>query len=375
MPSTIPKIISVDDHVVEPPHLFETWLPAKYPTTAAPRVERRGIGEHGVQGRHHLRDRRATTTRPRPTAGSTRTSSSPHKRHVAAVGLRPRRDDAVADHLRRDAAGLLRPEGPPRGHGRQLGRGVAVLPDLPALLRPDVRRGQGQGARARLRAGLQRLDGRGVVRRLRRPPDPAVHHPAVGRRARRRRGRAQRRPRRARRVLQRDPGQARPAVDPLRLLGPVLRRLRGDRHRRQHAHRLVVADAGDVARRAAGGAGHAQLRQRDGVAERLPLLRRARALPRPASSPTARARSAGSRTSSSGPTTSGTSTGPGAASQDVVPEPPSTYYYRQIYGCFFRDRHGLEVARTASASTTSRSRPTTRTPTRRGPTPRRSPRS
>ena len=27
---------------------------------------------------------------------------------------------------------------------------------------------------------------------------------------------------------------------------------------------------------------------------------------------------------------------------DKVPEPPSTYYYRQIYGCFFRDRHGLE---------------------------------
>ncbi len=28
--------------------------------------------------------------------------------------------------------------------------------------------------------------------------------------------------------------------------------------------------------------------------------------------------------------------------RDLVPEPPSTYYYRQVYGCFFRDRHGLE---------------------------------
>ena len=27
---------------------------------------------------------------------------------------------------------------------------------------------------------------------------------------------------------------------------------------------------------------------------------------------------------------------------DVVPEPPSTYYYRQVFGCFFRDRHGIE---------------------------------
>ena len=27
---------------------------------------------------------------------------------------------------------------------------------------------------------------------------------------------------------------------------------------------------------------------------------------------------------------------------DKVPEPPSTYYYRQIYGCFFDDEHGLD---------------------------------
>jgi len=27
---------------------------------------------------------------------------------------------------------------------------------------------------------------------------------------------------------------------------------------------------------------------------------------------------------------------------DIVPEPPSSYYYRQVYGCFFRDNHGLE---------------------------------
>jgi hypothetical protein len=28
--------------------------------------------------------------------------------------------------------------------------------------------------------------------------------------------------------------------------------------------------------------------------------------------------------------------------QGVLSEPPSFYYHRQIYGCFFRDRHGLE---------------------------------
>ena len=27
--------------------------------------------------------------------------------------------------------------------------------------------------------------------------------------------------------------------------------------------------------------------------------------------------------------------------KDLIPEPPSTYYYRNVFGCFFRDRHGL----------------------------------
>jgi len=27
--------------------------------------------------------------------------------------------------------------------------------------------------------------------------------------------------------------------------------------------------------------------------------------------------------------------------KDLIPEPPSAYYFRNVYGCFFRDRHGL----------------------------------
>ena len=27
---TVPKIVSVDDHVVEPAHVWQTWLPEKY---------------------------------------------------------------------------------------------------------------------------------------------------------------------------------------------------------------------------------------------------------------------------------------------------------------------------------------------------------
>ncbi|MFZ4584065.1 MAG: amidohydrolase family protein [Acidimicrobiia bacterium] len=40
----LPKIISVDDHVVEPPHVWQTWLPEKY-RAAGPRVERKKWGD------------------------------------------------------------------------------------------------------------------------------------------------------------------------------------------------------------------------------------------------------------------------------------------------------------------------------------------
>ena len=44
----IPKIISVDDHVVEPEHLFRTWLPAKH-REAGPRCETKRL-EVGFEG-------------------------------------------------------------------------------------------------------------------------------------------------------------------------------------------------------------------------------------------------------------------------------------------------------------------------------------
>jgi predicted TIM-barrel fold metal-dependent hydrolase len=40
----LPKIISVDDHVVEPPHVWQTWLPKEY-REKGPRVERKRWGE------------------------------------------------------------------------------------------------------------------------------------------------------------------------------------------------------------------------------------------------------------------------------------------------------------------------------------------
>lgn len=45
----IPRIISVDDHVIEPPHLWQRWLPAKH-RDAAPRVVRDHYTIEWVQG-------------------------------------------------------------------------------------------------------------------------------------------------------------------------------------------------------------------------------------------------------------------------------------------------------------------------------------
>ncbi len=81
--------------------------------------------------------------------------------------LPPRRGHGQPDHDGRHAQGLLGAEGTPRRHGREPRRGVAQLPELPALLRADVRGAQGQGARRPLRQGVQRLDVRRVVRAVR----------------------------------------------------------------------------------------------------------------------------------------------------------------------------------------------------------------
>ena len=72
------------------------------------------------------------------------------------------------------------------------------FPSFPRFCGQTFMEAAGQGTVRPVRQGVQRLDGRGVVRRLERPPHPADHHPALGRRAGRRRGPPQRRAGRAR---------------------------------------------------------------------------------------------------------------------------------------------------------------------------------
>jgi predicted TIM-barrel fold metal-dependent hydrolase len=80
----LPMIISVDDHVVEPPHLWQAWLPEKY-RDRGPKVERRGIGEirHIGGGRY---EQSFDPEGPKADVWVYEDLVYIHKRHVAAVG-------------------------------------------------------------------------------------------------------------------------------------------------------------------------------------------------------------------------------------------------------------------------------------------------
>jgi len=83
-PATIPRIISVDDHVVEPAHLWQTWLPEKF-KAAGPRIERRGIGsmKHIGGGAY---EQTFDPDGPPADCWIFEDLVYIHKRHVAAVG-------------------------------------------------------------------------------------------------------------------------------------------------------------------------------------------------------------------------------------------------------------------------------------------------
>jgi predicted TIM-barrel fold metal-dependent hydrolase len=81
----LPRIISVDDHVVEPPHVWDRWLPAAY-RDRGPRVERRGIGtmRHIGGGQY---EQTFDADGPKADCWLFEDLVYIHKRHVAAVGF------------------------------------------------------------------------------------------------------------------------------------------------------------------------------------------------------------------------------------------------------------------------------------------------
>ena len=95
-----PRIISVDDHVVEPPHLFERWLPKPFrDDPRAPRIERVGIASMThISGQTY--DIVYDESQPKSDAWYYEDLVQPHKRHVAAVGFA--RDDMTLSPITYD---------------------------------------------------------------------------------------------------------------------------------------------------------------------------------------------------------------------------------------------------------------------------------
>ena len=114
------------------------------------------------------------------TRGSTTARASPTSGLSVTIGKRKEEFTPQPGAVLGDARGRVRPGRAPRRHGPRRHPRLAVLPVVPALLRPDVLGGEGQGPRAALRAVVQRLDDRRVVRHRARSLHPADHHPALG---------------------------------------------------------------------------------------------------------------------------------------------------------------------------------------------------
>lgn len=80
----LPRIISVDDHVIEPAHLFETWLPKKY-QDRGPKPFTAGIG-----GLEYVGGKYRFTTDPEGQLTDWWEYEGlifPYKRIIAAVGF------------------------------------------------------------------------------------------------------------------------------------------------------------------------------------------------------------------------------------------------------------------------------------------------
>ena len=94
----LPKIISVDDHVVEPPHLWATWLPERF-RERGPRSERRGIGamRHIAGG---VYEQSFDPEGPEADCWVYEDLVYVNKRHVAAVGFD--RDDMTMSPITYD---------------------------------------------------------------------------------------------------------------------------------------------------------------------------------------------------------------------------------------------------------------------------------
>ncbi len=144
-------VVSVDDHVVEPPDIFEGRFPKKF-ADEAPRIVDNDGGQAWLWQGKIL-----------PNVGFNAVAGRPRDE----LGFEPTR----FEHMRRGAWDI---DARVKRHGHQRRLGVGLLPVVPARVRRpapvDVASGRGAGVGGA--AGLQRLAPRGVVRQV-----PGAVHP------------------------------------------------------------------------------------------------------------------------------------------------------------------------------------------------------
>lgn len=162
-PEDFPRIVSVDDHVVEPPHLFDRWLPKKFQDHPdKPRIERRGLaGMKYLGGTKYDFDWQDDA--PKADCWIYGDLIAPHKRHVAAVGFS--RDEMTASPITYDEMrdGCYDPKARVEDMEMDGVDSSLCFPTFATILWPDVCRGRRQGTRDGVPPGVQQLDGRGVV--------------------------------------------------------------------------------------------------------------------------------------------------------------------------------------------------------------------
>ncbi len=340
----IPPIVDLDAHVVEPADVLHQPAPGAEHRDVGPLHRLRPRPTRSCSMEPSARRRRALPGRgPTWRGGSTRTTAldkRPIAPRVPAGG-----GHHAGRHLRADAAPGCCQVSRPAWRTWSL-NGVeaswALLPELPALRRPDLRLGAKDKELARLCVQAYNdwmveewCAGAGAG------ADPAVHRAAVGRRAGRRRGAPQRGAGRAGGGLQRDARSTSACLSiHIGYWEPVLRRPapRLDTVVSMHIGSSSQTPAHSPDAPIAGVRSTLHLATTSMRARRLVLLRRAAPPPPPEAHRTSRARSAGSRTCSSGcDDVRQTHAGACDAHRGRAESRRSYYYRRQVLGCFFRD--------------------------------------
>ena len=222
-------LVSVDDHVVEPPDVFEKHLPAKY-QEFAPKLKERDDGTLAWYYYEH----EITNVGLNAVAGP------------AEGGVRHR-----ADPPRRDAQGLLGRRRAHQGHERRRRSSARCASrrcrGSPAASSPSAKDDDIAGAMVKayndwhVHEWCGKHPGRFIPLGL--PMIWSAEADGQG-------GAPPRRHGLPRHHVPREPGAARPADAARPVLGSVLARRRGARHGHLHAHRLVVEAGDDHARRA-----------------------------------------------------------------------------------------------------------------------------